>query len=45
MISERPYRRAYSKEEAVAEIENLAGKKYSEELVREFKNALKDSYI
>ena len=45
MISERPYRRAYSKEEAIAEIENLAGKKYSEELVREFKSALKDLYI
>ena len=45
MISERPYRRAYSKEEAIVEIENLAGKKYSEELVREFKNALKDIYF
>lgn len=45
MISERPYRRAYSSEEAVQEIENLAGKKYSEELVREFKNALQDMYI
>ena len=45
MISERPYRRAFTKEEAVTEIENLAGKKYSEELVREFKNALKDMYL
>lgn len=45
MISERPYRRAYSKEEAIVEIENLAGKKYSEELVREFKNALNDMYF
>ncbi|MDO5437949.1 MAG: diguanylate cyclase [bacterium] len=42
MISERPYRRAYTKEEAIIEIQNLAGKKYSEELVREFKNAIKD---
>lgn len=45
MISERPYRRAFSKEEAIGEIENLAGKKYSEELVREFKNALNDICI
>ncbi len=44
MISDRPYRKAYSKEEAIAEIQSLAGKKYSEELVREFKNALKDIY-
>ena len=42
MISDRPYRKAYSKEEAIAEIESLAGKKYSEELVREFKNAIKE---
>ena len=42
MISERTYRKAYSKEEAIAEIESLAGKKYSEELVREFKNAIKE---
>lgn len=42
MISDRPYRKAYTKEEAVAEIQNLAGKKYSEELVREFKNAIRD---
>ncbi len=42
MISDRPYRRAYTKEEAINEIQNLAGKKYSEELVREFKNAIKD---
>ncbi len=45
MISERPYRKAYSSEEAIVEIENLAGKKYSEELVREFKNAIKDFYL
>lgn len=42
MISDRPYRKAYSKEEAIVEIESLAGKKYSEELVREFKNAIKE---
>ena len=42
MISDRPYRKAYSKEEAITEIESLAGKKYSEELVREFKNAIKE---
>ena len=33
---------SYYKEEAIAEIESLAGKKYSEELVREFKNAIKE---
>ena len=45
MISERPYRKAFTKEEAIIEIQNLAGKKYSEELVREFKNAIKDIYM
>ena len=42
MISERPYRKAYTSEEAIVEIESLAGKKYSFELVKEFKNAIKD---
>ncbi len=42
MIQDRPYRSAYSKEEAVAEIQNLAGKKYSVELVKEFVNAIND---
>ena len=45
MISERPYRKAFTREEAIIEIQNLAGKKYSEELVREFKNAIKDIYM
>ncbi len=45
MVQERPYRKAYTKEEAIKEIEGLAGKKYSEELVREFKNAIKDIYL
>lgn len=44
MISERPYRKAYTREEAIKEIESLAGKKYSEELVREFKNVVKETY-
>lgn len=42
MISERPYRRAYSKSQAIEEIENLTDKKYSKELVIEFKNAIAD---
>ncbi len=44
MISDRPYRKAFTKEEAISEIQNLAGKKYSAELVREFTNAIKDIY-
>ena len=45
MISERPYRKAFTKEEATIEIQNLTGTKYYEELVREFKNAIKDIYM
>jgi len=36
MISDRPYRKAYTEEEAVNEIKKLRGKKYSEELTDEF---------
>ena len=44
MISDRPYRRAYTPEEAVEEIKRQADKKYSQELTREFINALHEYY-
>lgn len=42
MISDRPYRKAYSESEAVEEIKKLRGKKYSEELTDEFVQAIED---
>ena len=42
MISERPYRKAYTEEEALDEIKKLRGKKYSEELTDEFIHAIED---
>lgn len=42
MTSDRPYRRAYTPEEAVEEIKRQAGKKYSEELTVQFVEALKE---
>ncbi len=42
MISDRPYRKAYSENEAIEEIKKLRGKKYSEELTDEFINAIED---
>lgn len=44
MISDRPYRRAYTQEEAIEEIKRQAGKKYSEELTDEFIAALDEFY-
>ncbi len=42
MISDRPYRKAYSENEAVEEIKKLRGKKYSEELTDEFVHSIED---
>ena len=42
MISERPYRKAYTEEQALEEIKKLRGKKYSEELTDEFIHAIED---
>lgn len=44
MISDRPYRRAYTQEEAVEEIKRQSGKKYSDELTKEFISALDEFY-
>ena len=44
MISDRPYRRAYTPEEAIEEIKRQAGKKYSEELTNEFISSLDEFY-
>ena len=42
MISDRPYRKAYSEAEAVDEIKKSRGKKYSEELTDEFVRSIED---
>ncbi len=42
MISDRPYRKAFSQEDAIDEIKKLSGKKYSEKLVQEFILALEE---
>lgn len=42
MISDRPYRKAYSENEAVEEIKKSRGKKYSEELTDEFIHSIED---
>ena len=44
MISDRPYRRAYTQEAAVEEIKSQSGKKYSDELTKEFISALDEFY-
>ena len=44
MISDRPYRRAYTPEEAIEEIKRQSGKKYSQELTEEFVEAIKEFY-
>ena len=43
MTSDRPYRKAYTIDEAIEEIKKNAGKKYNEILTEEFIEALKES--
>ena len=42
MISDRPYRKAYTEQQAVDEIKKSRGKKYSEELTDEFVRSIED---
>ena len=42
MMSDRPYRKAYSEQDALEEIKKLRGKKYSEELTDEFIRSIED---
>lgn len=45
MTSDRPYRKAYTVEQAIEEIKKSAGKKYNEVLAKEFIEAIRESRI